>query len=847
MRFVLGVAWRELRSSWHRLALFFLCIGIGVAAIASLRSFTSILRSSTGYHARALFAGDVRAESAFPWTPEKRSILERFSVPPWADWHTEIIELETMARATAHPESSPALVELRAVGPDFPLRGDVRLSNGERYSHDLLARHGALVSASLLNRLRLKQGDPITIGTLVFTIRGSIERIPGNALNFSPMPRVAIDYEDAEAAGLTGLGSRLHYAWLFTTAPGREEALVAELQNALGKTPPRQSVASFRFVEAFLTASLANIDRFSGLAGLSVLVLAGIGIASVSRVFVQQKLPTMAILKCLGGRNLQVLGAYLTLLLALSLAGGLLGLALAAGIVEVITQYATRFLPMDSTPALSTAAALHGLVFGCTLTALFTIPPLLAIRQVKPLLVLRRLDTAGPADPVQLIAVACAALGLLGLAFWEWGTYRGARTFVAGVATTAIVLRLAGTATMALVRRLQRIPFFIVRHGLGNLHRPGNQTNAILFAVGMGALLMIAVQVHGANLQRAFDSDIESLSADMFLIDIQKDQPDDVAASLRSLGGRDVRIVPVVGARLVGLKWNSEEAARARYAGLVRSRLGNGFRLTYRPDLNRDETIVKGTYWNGEPSTDPEVSVEEPLADWLMLRIGDTLSFDVSGRKIDARVTSVRRIDRRVRMLSSRIPFEVIFRPGVLENASHAFIAALKGPPPGDARAALQNALLDRFPNVTVADILDDLEEARTRVRDVSVGISILGAFVLGCGILTLIGSVAMTKYARLYQTAILKTLGARKRVVLQSTMIEYGVLGLLAGTIGAAAATAVTWALSTYGNPPMPWWPRPGMVLAGVVGTTVLVTTAGVLSTWDVIVRKPLLIMREE
>jgi len=847
MRFVLAVARRELRSSWHRLALFFLCIGIGVGSIVSLRSFTSILRSSTGYHARAMFGGDVRADSTILWTPEKRSILAKFSLAPWAERHTEIIELETMVRATESPASRPALVELRAVKSDFPLRGDVRLSNGERYSPGMLSERGALVSASLLNRLHLRQGDQITIGTLTFVIHGSLDRLPGNSLNFSPMPRVAIHYDAVEAAGLTGFGSRVHYAWLFTTPPGREETLVGELSRALGSTP-RQSVGSFRFVENFLIGSLANIDGFSGLVGLSVLVLAGIGIASVTRVFVQQRLPTIAILKCLGGRSIQVLGAYLALLLALSLAGGLLGLVFAAGIVEIVTQYATRILPMDSTPALTTGAVVHGLVSGAAITALFAIPPLLAVRQVKPVIVLRRLDAFGPTDPVQLVALAGAALGLLGLAFWESGTYRGARTFVAGVATTAIVLQLAGTATMAFVRRLQRIPFFSVRHGLANLHRPGNQTNAILFAVGIGALMMIAVQVHRANLQHAFSSDIESLAADMLLVDIQKDQRDGVAASLQSLGARDVRMVPVVGARVVGLKWNSDDPARARYAGLVRSRIGGGFRVTYRPDLDPDETIVKGTYWNSAaPSTDPEVSVEERYAEWLMLRVGDMLTFDVAGRKIEARVTSVRRIDRRVRTLSSRSRFEVIFRPGVLENAPLAFISVLKGPPPGDARAALQNGLLDRFPNVTVVDILDDLEDARTRVRDVSIGISILGAFLLCCGILTLIGSVAMTKYGRLYQAAILKTIGARKRIIVRSTLVEYGVLGLLAGTIGAAAAMIMTWALSTYGNNPMPWWPRPWLVLGGLAGTTVLVMTVGVLSTWDVIMKKPLLIMREE
>ena len=238
--------------------------------------------------------------------------------------------------------------------------------------------------------------------------------------------------------------------------------------------------------------------------------------------------------------------------------------------------------------------------------------------------------------------------------------------------------------------------------------------------------------------------------------------------------------------------------------------------------------------------------METGLAEWLRLHVGDVLVFEIAGRRIEAPVTSIRQEDRRVRSLASLVRSDIVFRPGSLEAMPHTLVGGAKGPADGRARARLQNEVLAQFPGLTLVDALDDIEEVRRRIRDVSTGVSVLGGFVLVCGALILVGAVAMTKMQRLYEAAVLKTLGAKRRVLVRITVIEYGLLGLLAGAIGSTASIGVTWALSRFGNRPLPWQVHPWINVAGAVVTAVVVIVVGVLATWDVAVRKPLGILRD-
>jgi putative ABC transport system permease protein len=838
-----AMAWREVRASWRRLILFFLCIALGVGTMVSLRSFTKVVGASLARDARMLLSADVRVDNSTPWSAEQVEILTRHGSSPPVVASTRMISTQTIVRAEGRQDLRPAMVELRGVQEAYPLRGQVRLADGRPYSHQLVAGRGALVPPALVERLGAKAGDRLIIGTLAFTVRGVVERVPGNAMNFSPLPRVLVDYEDVAAAGLTGFGSRLQYDWLFNVPDGQERALQQAIGREYTARGLRGGIGTFRFIENWLTSSLANIDGFLSLIGLAVVVLGGIGVASVTRVFVQQRVKTVAILKCLGGRSRRVLGAYVAQVLVLGLGGSLLGLIVAQGITTFGAGFASRRLPIDVDPRLSLLACVQGVAVGVLIALLFALPPLLEIRDVKPILVLRS-DSAGRRrfDWLKMASQALIAAALALLALWMAGTYRNASIFVGSIVGTVVVLHLAGTVLTTGLARLRRLPSFVLRQGVGSLYRPGNQTRVTLFAVGLGALFVISVRLLQVSLQQEYALDLSGLSADMFLIDIQPPQHDAVRDTLVGLGAADVTLIPMSRGRLAGIKRDPGNPDR-----VPANRVGGEFRLPHRmiPDMN--ERIISGQPWPATAPSRPEVAVEDGYAVWTKLRVGDALIFDIAGRRVEATVTLIFRQERRLRTLSSLVRSDVVVRPGSLESLPHSFVGGAKGPPGGVARARLQNGFAAQFPGVTLVDALDDIEEVRKRVADVSKAVSILGGFVLVCGVLILSGSVAMTKMHRLYEAAVLKTLGAKRRVLVRITMIEYGVLGVLAGLIGSGAAIVVTWVMSRQGDRPLPWQLHPWINVTGAILTAAIVVIVGVAATWDVIARKPLGILREQ
>jgi putative ABC transport system permease protein len=604
-------------------------------------------------------------------------------------------------------------------------------------------------------------------------------------------------------------------------------------------------LSTFRYAQEWLANSFANLEGFTGLIGISMLVLGGVGVASVTRVFIQQKVDTIAILKCVGGRNAPVLGAYLVQSLALGAAGAALGLLLAYLVNAAGTRYVERWSPLDLTPGLTWRASLEGLAIAGSVTLLFALPPLLEIRQVKPFFLFRRDTEMRRLDRIQLAARLLVPAGVLALALWQAGSFPSTRSFIGTVAVTAVALNLAGSVLVKILSRVGRVRSLPVRYAIGNLCRPGNQTKAVLFAVGIGTLFLVSVRQQQVNFQTAYSDDLSTLSADMFAVDIQPDQRAAAETAFTTLGARDARLVPVVRARIVGMKWGPA-IHRGTPQEAQKRALGDR-RVSYSLTKNSSDTVVAGRFWDPTGSPRAEVSLEEDSAHYMMVEVGDTMTFEIAGRRIDATVTSLRRLERRARQLSWLTRFDILFRPGTLESAPHMFVAAARGPVAEPERARLQNAFLESFPNVTLVDALDDITEIRNRIARTSSAVSVLGAFVYLSGVLILVGAIGVTRGRRLYEAAILKTLGARRLVLAKIAVIEFAVLGLVAGLIGSTASIALTWSLMSFGQSRTAWLFSPAVSATGVLGTVALVTSVGVLSTWSVLMRKPLGTLREQ
>lgn len=413
------------------------------------------------------------------------------------------------------------------------------------------------------------------------------------------------------------------------------------------------------------------------------------------------------------------------------------------------------------------------------------------------------------------------------------------------LAAMTLILNLTATALMKFVRGLRRVPSFTIRQGINSLYRPGNQTRIILMAVGLGVFFVVGVRSLQLNLREELGVDLENFKADMYLIDIQRDQRPAVEEAVTKFTGSKPEIIPTIRARIAAINGSDVNLDRPRATNQPRENrgmLGREYVLTYRAKLEDNEKVIAGKIWEPIPNPEPEVSIEELIHDELGLNVGDAITFDVLGRKITARVTSIRRVDWR----NARTGFLVVFRPGSLDDASAMYISAIKGPTDSTARAQLQRELVDKASNISVVDIRDIIEIARGIVRKVSLAVSFVGGFVFLSGLLILIGSVAMTKYHRLYESAILKTLGAKRKLIIRTLLVEYGVLGLLAGLIGSVAAIGLTWAISEYALK-INWRFIPSVNLLGVAVTLVLVVLVGVLSSWDVMIKKPLGILRNE
>jgi putative ABC transport system permease protein len=854
MRFVVRMALREIRASWQRLLFFFICIAIGVGSIVALRSLIQGVRVALAGEARTLLGGDLVVSTNRPWSP---AVLDRIEAEQRAGRITrrsETVEIPTMVRPVDPAQPAARIVELRAIGPEFPLYGTLVLQDGV-YSHTLVAGRGALVRPELLAQFELEVGDAIQIGSQTFEIRGVITTEPGRRIGaFTLGPRVMIDRADLPATGLLAFGSRISYQQLLRAPDEVSEQLAVDLRQVFANE--FVNVRWYRRTEDQMGENLTRAENYLSLVGLVVLILGGIGVSSVTRVFVQQKVRSIAILKCMGSTSAQMLAVYMAQVLLLGIGGSVLGIALAGGVLTAVPALVgdlAAVLKVDV--GLTGSAVVQGLAIGLLVSLLFSLVPLLEVRHVKPSLLLRQ-DVPPPAafDWLKWGVTAGVAAALVAVASWQAGSVEVGLLLSGGFVATAFVLHLAGAGLVRAVQPLRHSQYFALRHAVLHIARPGNQTRVILLAVGLGAFFILGVRSLQTNLLRDFAVQAGPNAPDMFLIDIQADQRAALAAFLDEANGSAPAptLIPTLRARVTavqGREMDIDSYRETRGRGLSRE-----YTVTYRPHLQANETLIDGAWWDDAPAApgEAQVSIEERFSDrdddgnfrlGSRINVGDQMRFDVLGRTVTARVTSVRRVDWQDFRAGG---FMFVFRPGTFDGAPHTYISALQAPRDPVARARLQAALATRFPNVSAIDLREILQIIQTIVNNVTLAVTVVGLLVLVSGGLILVGAVSMTKFRRVYEAAILKTLGASSRRIAAMLVLEYGVLGAIAGTVGAIGAIVLSWAIARYALE-LPWEATPAITIGGIVATAVLVAAIGVIASIDVLRHRPLATLRAE
>lgn len=834
MKFTLNLTLREIRSSWRRLFFFFLCISIGVGSIVVLRSLIQNFNKAVASDARKLLTADFEISSTNVFSPSELatidSVLANFQI---IKAKTETLTTSAMARTSKGFQ----FVELKGIEENFPLVGEFVLSNGEPFDYSLLKNKGAVVHSSLLEKLNLKIGDTINIGTAEFQIRASFYEEPGGAGGVRFGPRVFIEKRAFDEAGLNV--GRVRRRILFTTTDD-PTPIVSTLRQALKGTT--LIVNSYKEAQENLDNQFQRLENYLSLTGLLILVLGGIGVWNVARVFIEQKRKTIAVLKCLGARATRILTTYVLQILALSAIGSLFGIFLAQLSLWAIKIRFADVLPENMSYLVQLSAVLQGLLLGLSISFIFSILPLLQIRNIKPNLLLRDENNllTRKLDKTKLLLAVLSVCALLAISIWQAGSLRIGIFFLVGSSATALILYVSATILMKLLKKLKNLSSFAVFQAINSLYRPGNQTRIIILAVGLGVFVILSVQSLEKNLIREFDFSRNSRLPSVFLFDIQRSQIAEVKRIVDEIAGEPQQAIPTVRARIVsvnGEPFDFENPEVRQQQGQI----GREFAVTYRDYLDENETLIAGEWWQGD-SSQPEVSIEERMSQTLQVSVGDTITFDILGRKIEAVVKSIRKINVR----NTRTAFVFVFRPGTLEKAPQTFLIPVTKRLPAEKREQLQQKILSSFPNVQFFDTADILSTIKNLLDKFVLAISFVGSFVVLTGILILIGSVALTRSQRIYENAILKTLGADRLTLTKILFTEYTILGLLAGILGALVSLLLSYAITTRVFR-IDWEPNFELLLLGVFLTSLIVIAVGFLSCFGLIFKKPLSVLRTQ
>jgi putative ABC transport system permease protein len=841
------MAAREIRAAPRRLLLLTASVAIGVAALVAIASFTDNLRTSVRGQARALLGADL-------------SLASRRALPAAAERVLDTLEARgsTVARVTSFggmayvPRTSGArLVQVAAVEPGYPFYAEIRTEPASAW-RGLQAGGRVVVEPALLTALGARLGDTLSLGEARFVITGEVVSAPGNVGFRSALgPKIYIAARDVPATRLIGFGSRVDYEAFVRLPPSLSpERLAAQYRPLL-----RSDRVTVRIVsedQRNLNDTLGRLTGYLGLVGLIALLLGGIGVASGVVVFIRQRLDTIAVLRCLGASVGLVLAVYLVEAAAMGLAGSLLGAGLGVGAQRLLPGLLQGLLPVDVPTAISPGAVAAGVGAGLWVALVFALIPLLSVRGVPPLAALRREvePERRRLDPWRLAGVALLAVSVVALAAWQVGSWRQGAAFSGGVAVALLVLWGAAWGLIRAARRWlpSRWPY-LWRQGIANLHRPYNQTTTVVVAIGFGAFLLGTLFLTQYNLLRTLRLTGGAERPNLVLFDIQPDQRAEVERELAAAGYPVSAPVPIVPMRIQSLKGRPVTALRADTAGSDDDDRGPGpgnwavrreYRSTYRDTLVASERIVAGRWWTpGARVT--EISIERDVARELGLAVGDEVVWDVQGVPLTTRIASIREVD----WARFEPNFFVVFAPGALESAPQSLVT-LTRVPSAAARGALQRRIAERLPNVTTLD-LSTLQATLERLVDrVVLAIRFMALFTLATGTLVLVGALATSRFQRVREGALLRTLGATRGQLFRIVLSEYLALGGMAALVALGLAGIAGWALARFvfhGGFAVPAGPFAALGCA-IVALTV---TVGLANSRDVLRRPPLEVLRAE
>ncbi len=792
----LKMAWRDSRGSRARLALYLSAMVLGVAALVAIRGFGENLTRTVDRESKTLLGADLTIEGEAPFSDSTEALFDSLG-----DTQARRVSFASMAYFPS--TGGTRLSAVRAVEGDYPFYG-VLDTRPESASARYQEQGGALVDGTLLRQFDVQVGDSVRIGDVHYPIVGELEQAPGESgFTSAASPRIYLPRAGLDTS-LFGRGSRVEYEALFKFEEGRDvQRVVAGIEPYLDRHDLDEDTVEEE--TANWQEGLGDLYRFLGLAGFIALLLGSLGVASAIHVYVQRRLTSIAVLRCLGAKARRTFQVYLAQAGVLGLIGASLGSLLGVGLQAFVPRLLQDFLPVEVTFAVSWTAVGLGLIVGLGVTLLFALWPLLEVRGVSPLQALRtevESSSGGWRDPARWAVAAAVAAAVSSVAVLQAPTWKIGLGYAVSVGVVFGVLALVARGIMAGVRRFFPTSWsYPWRQGLANLYRPHNQTTVLLLTLGLGVfLIMTLVLVERTLLEQIQVAGGEN-RPNIVLFDIQNDQIDGVADAVKEAGAPVLAREPIVTTRLQTIQGRTIEALRRDSTVDVNWAYERQYRVTYRDHLSESETLVAGDFVGkveGNPLQSGRpvpISMEQEMArEELNVNLGDTLTFDVQGRPVTTYISSLRKVNwQRI-----GTNYFVVFPEGVLEAAPQTNVL-LSRTADEDMSARVQGEVVQQYPNVSAIDLSLVLSTFRELFGRLAYVIRFMALFSVFTGLIVLAGAVVVSRYQRAEESVLLKTLGASRRTVQTITTVEYLFLGAFAAVTGLLLALIAAWSLSYF------------------------------------------------
>ncbi|MCP3957686.1 MAG: FtsX-like permease family protein [bacterium] len=840
---------RESRGGRARLVFFVACLAAGVAAVTAVAGFSRSLDRGIRAEARTLLAADLAVRGRHP---VPAAVLDAVDRIPGAE-RTGVREMLTIVaapeKAAGDEPGRSLLVELKSIDGVYPFYGELELEPAGSLGA-LLDEHSTVVAPEVLSRLGIEAGGELRIGGESFRVAGVVEREPDRITGALSMgPRIFVSAEGLERAGLERLGSRVVHRALVRLPAEREgdlDEIAGELQ-ALLAGDGRHRLETFSQAQPALRKSLGRMGSYLALAALLSLLIGGLGVAQTVRSWLAGRMDAIAVLKCLGYRPREILWLYLGQTAVLALLGSLAGVLAGVALQVVAGRILAGALPVEHLQLFQPWAWSRGLALGVGVALLSSLPPLASARRVPPIRVLRRdSEPLPPSRPALASAVLALLAALVILASWQAGSWLSGLLFTGGLVVAALVLAAAAAGLARLASRPRGATRLWLRQGLAALERPGASTTGAIVALGLGVLVLLGMFLVERGLSAELAKELPRDAPTAFLIDIQTDQWPGVEALLAEQGATRIQSVPLVMARIAAIDGRTarelrdeiESGEEEREAWVLRREL----RLTYLDELPEDNRIIDSASGAAAgPWMDPgqtEISIEEEFAAELGVGVGSVLTLDVQGVDLDLTVTSLRQVD----WGTFGINFYMVVEPEALLDAPQSRLAAARLPAGHEQH--LQDTLAAAHPNVTMIRTREVLTRVGTMLRQLALGVRLLGALTVLAGVAILAGAVSAGSIRRGTEVALLKTLGMTRRQVIATFATEYALVGLVAGVIGTAGGSILAYFVLTRGME-VSWRTEPFWLIGSVVVSVLLAVAAGLAASAGALRKRPVEALR--